>query len=120
MDDSHKDKTYLIAGGSKGIGLALTQQLLESGANVHVFSRTDGDLPENERLTHRVCDFSRDDFESVDPPNAIHGVAYCGNDQSTLVSGPQAGRFPKRLRGQHDGSSQVSQRLFKRIETGSH
>ena len=77
MNDSLKDKTYLIAGGSKGIGLALTQQLLKGGANVHVFSRTSGELPECERLTHHVCDFSSDDFESVDLPDAIHGVAYC-------------------------------------------
>ena len=77
MNDSLKDKTYLIAGGSKGIGLALTKQLLASGASVHVFSRTRGDLPEDERLTYKACDFSGDDFESVELPDAIHGVAYC-------------------------------------------
>ena len=77
MNDSLKDKTYLIAGGSKGIGLALTKQLLTSGASVHVFSRTRGDLPEDERLSHEACDFSGDDFESVDLPDTIHGAAYC-------------------------------------------
>ncbi len=77
MNDSLKDKTYLIAGGSKGIGLALTKQLLESGASVHVFSRTTGDLLESERLTHHVCDFSSEDFASAQIPDVIHGVAYC-------------------------------------------
>lgn len=77
MNDSLENKTYLIAGGSKGIGLALTQQLLASGANVHVFSRTRGDLPESDRLTHSVCDFSKDDFDSAQLPDSIDGVAYC-------------------------------------------
>ena len=77
MSDSLKDKTYIIAGGGKGIGLSLTHQLLEAGANVQVYSRTTGDLPSNDRLAHRVCDFSGDDFESVELPDAFHGVAYC-------------------------------------------
>ncbi len=77
MSDSIKDKTYIIAGGSKGIGLELSQQLLKAGATVHVYSRTTGDLPANDRLTHRVCDFSGDDFGSVELPEAIHGIAYC-------------------------------------------
>ena len=77
MSDSLKDKTYIIAGGSKGIGLALTLQLLEAGATVHVGSRTTGDLPTHERLSHHICDFSSDEFESAELPEAIHGVAYC-------------------------------------------
>lgn len=77
MSDSLKDKTYIIAGGSKGIGLTLTLQLLEAGANIHVYSRTTGDLPTNDQLTHQVCDFSGDGFDSVELPDAIHGVAYC-------------------------------------------
>ena len=76
-----KDNTYIIAGGSKGIGLALTQQLLEAGANVHVYSRTMGELPNDSRLAHRTCDFSlsddESDFELPDLPDTIHGVAYC-------------------------------------------
>ena len=75
--DSLKDKTYLIAGGSKGIGLAPTQQLLDSGATVHVFSRSRGNLPESQNLTHHACDFSGDDFESAELPATIHGAAYC-------------------------------------------
>jgi len=77
MNDSLKDRSYLIAGGSKGIGLALAQQLLASGARVHVFSRKRGDLPQSELLKHHVCDFSSDDFESAELPETIHGVAYC-------------------------------------------
>ena len=77
MNDSLKNKTYVIAGGSKGIGLELTQQLLNSGATVHVYSRTAGELATADNLTHHVCDFSTDDFESAELPAEIHGVAYC-------------------------------------------
>ena len=77
MIDSLKNKTYVIAGGSKGIGFALTQQLLDSGASVHVYSRTLGNLGTHDNLTHLACDFSSDDFESAELPAEIHGAAYC-------------------------------------------
>ena len=77
MNDSLKDKTYVIAGGSKGIGLSLTNLLLDAGAKVHVYSRTTGDLPVNDQLTHRACDFLDDDFELSELPVSMHGVAYC-------------------------------------------
>ena len=77
MNLSLENKTYLIAGGSKGIGLALSQQLLAAGANVHVFSRTAPALPQNDRLVHQVCNFATDEFEAFELPDAIHGVAYC-------------------------------------------
>ena len=51
MNDSLKNKTYLIAGGSKGIGLALTQQLATAGATVHVYSRSIGDLSVTDNVT---------------------------------------------------------------------
>ena len=77
MSDSLKNKTYVIAGGSKGIGFELTQQLLGAGATVHVYSRTTGELSTTENLVHHVCDFATDDFESAELPAEIHGVAYC-------------------------------------------
>ena len=77
MSDSLKNKTYIIAGGSKGIGLALTQQLANSGATVHVYSRSIGDLGVIDNITHHACDFSSDDFASAELPEEIHGVAYC-------------------------------------------
>ena len=77
MKTSLENKTYLIAGGSKGIGLALTSQLLAADATVHVYSRTEGDLPQSDRLVYHKCDFASDEFESADLPEKIHGVAYC-------------------------------------------
>jgi len=77
MNTSLENKTYLIAGGTKGIGLELTRQLLAADANVHVYSRTVGDLPQSERLVHHIFDFAEGDFESAELPETIHGAAYC-------------------------------------------
>ena len=77
MNKSLENKTYVIAGGSKGIGLALVHRLLAAGAIVHVYSRTVGDLPQSERLVHQIFDFADGDFESAELPDAIHGAAYC-------------------------------------------
>ena len=62
---------------AKVSALELTRQLLNSGATVHVYSRTTGDLGTAENLTHHTCDFGTDDFESAELPAEIHGVAYC-------------------------------------------
>ena len=77
MKTSLENKNFLIAGGSKGIGLALTNQLLAAHANVYVFSRTEGALPTAERLVYQSCDFSTDDFEATELPETIHGAVYC-------------------------------------------
>ena len=42
--DSFKNKTIAVVGGSKGLGLTLSQTLLEKGANVIVLSRSEGQL----------------------------------------------------------------------------
>ncbi len=77
MNFSLEGKTFLIAGGSTGIGNELARQLSESGANVHVFSRTQGELELGGPVTHHSCDFSTDDFESAELPETIHGAVYC-------------------------------------------
>lgn len=77
MNQSFVDKNYIIAGGSTGIGLALAQRLLESGARVTVYSRSQGDLAPRSNLTHHLCDFASDELELGSLPNEIHGVVYC-------------------------------------------
>ena len=67
----------MVAGGSSGIGLELTNQLLNAEADVHVFSRTAGSLSDNERLTHHIVDFSSDEMENLELPDVIHGAVYC-------------------------------------------
>jgi len=77
MENSLQEKVFVIAGGSKGIGLELVRRLSEAGGTVHVYSRTVGDLTADDQAIHHACDFGDDEFELSDLPEQIHGVAYC-------------------------------------------
>ncbi len=69
-------RTYLVVGGSSGIGLAITRKLVELGADVHVWSRSEpaefGRLP----VTHTVVDVGAE-LETVDLPEKLDGLVYC-------------------------------------------
>lgn len=65
-------KTYLVVGGSKGIGKALTQILLVH-SKVVVLSRSRPDL-EHANLTHYSCDITSDNLPEID---ALDGLVYC-------------------------------------------
>ena len=77
MKTSFSQKNIVIAGGSRGIGLALTHQLIESGAQVTVLSRSAGDLPHSTQVKHLECDFTTETIDSVSLPETIHGAVYC-------------------------------------------
>lgn len=66
--------TYLIAGGSKGIGLALVQLLREQGHRVIVLSRTRGELAAD--ITHYAVDFSHSDIVLPTIGEPINGIVY--------------------------------------------
>ena len=68
--------TYLIIGGSSGIGRALVDQLLSEGHDVHVWARDARDLPSS--VTFTTYDVTGDE----DPPKAgipdgLNGLVYC-------------------------------------------
>ncbi len=67
-------KTYLIAGGSSGIGRALSQQLLEGGHRVIVLSRERRDLPES--AEHYSVDFSSAELVLPEITAELHGIVY--------------------------------------------
>ena len=69
-------KTYLIIGGSHGIGLALTQKLAARGHEVIVLSRTPGDLRDLPNVTHYTFDVLQGDFPAAVLPAALHGLVY--------------------------------------------
>ncbi len=76
------DKTFLILGGSHGIGFGITERLLRGGGSVVVVSRTRGQLDSldpalSTRLTHHVADVTSDAIDTVEMPERIDGMAYC-------------------------------------------
>lgn len=68
---------FVIAGGSKGIGLALVDSLKPIAGHISVYSRNVDELNANENTSHHVCDFCDDDLNLESLPDEIHGVAYC-------------------------------------------
>lgn len=68
--------TYLIIGGSSGIGRALVDELLNAGHDVHVWAREARDLPSAVHFT------TYDVVGEADPPKAtvpaeLDGLVYC-------------------------------------------
>lgn len=68
---------YVVAGGTKGIGLALVNRLRATAARVDVYSRGIDDLQIDDVVRHHVCDFADPAASMTDLPEQIHGVAYC-------------------------------------------
>jgi NAD(P)-dependent dehydrogenase (short-subunit alcohol dehydrogenase family) len=68
--------TYLIVGGSSGIGRALVDELLAAGHTLHVWAREVRDLPASVTFTSLdVTDESADLRSAV--PEQVDGLAYC-------------------------------------------
>ncbi|WP_116106327.1 SDR family NAD(P)-dependent oxidoreductase [Lewinella sp. IMCC34191] len=68
--------TYLIVGGSSGIGRALVDQLLDQQHTVHVWARQQRDLPASVSFTS--VDVTADDQDwSTGLPDALDGLVYC-------------------------------------------
>lgn len=69
-------KNYIVVGGSQGIGLALTKQLVEEGHNLTVLSRTKGELDSISNVNHVTYDVTSG--EAIDlTVDSIDGIAYC-------------------------------------------
>jgi 3-oxoacyl-[acyl-carrier protein] reductase len=68
---------YVVAGGTKGIGLALVNRLRATAARVDVYSRGIDELTVDDVVRHYTCDFSDPAAIMTDLPDQIHGVAYC-------------------------------------------
>lgn len=68
---------YVIAGGSSGIGKALTERLLDQGHAVWVLARNTRELRPNSNLYFIETDFSLPAADIRGLPDTIHGLAYC-------------------------------------------
>lgn len=69
--------TYVIAGGSTGIGLELVRQLAPTAARVDVWSRATNELEPGGVIRHAACDFSVADGLLPELPDEISGAVYC-------------------------------------------
>lgn len=68
--------SYLIAGGTRGIGLELVRELAPSASRIDVWSRSAGELPIGGPVRHIACDVIGTD-PLPDPPESIQGAVYC-------------------------------------------
>ena len=69
-------KTYVVFGGSRGIGAALVSILLKDGHAVLNASRNDSE--ENHvNLSHHSLDVLEQNWDSLPALQEIHGLAYC-------------------------------------------
>lgn len=69
-------KTYVVFGGSRGIGAALVSILLKDGHAVLNVSRNDSE--ENHvNLSHHSLDVLEQNWDSLPALQEIHGLAYC-------------------------------------------
>lgn len=69
--------SFVVVGGSKGIGLGLVQRLNSEGHSVTVLSRTAEALEELTNVTHLACDVTTDEITADMLPDTIDGLAYC-------------------------------------------
>ncbi|MCI0495952.1 SDR family oxidoreductase [candidate division KSB1 bacterium] len=70
-------RNFLIVGGSSGIGLAITRQLVEQGHDVFVGSRSAGSIPAMNNVHHFQFDVLSDEIPLDKLPESLHGVVYC-------------------------------------------
>ncbi|MBR9987557.1 MAG: SDR family oxidoreductase [Desulfosarcina sp.] len=69
--------SFVVVGGTSGIGLDITRRLAANGCPVVVISRSGdrgADLP---GVTHLPVDVTRDEIDAGSLPDRIQGLAYC-------------------------------------------
>ena len=69
--------TYVIAGGSSGIGLGLVKKLSAEGHQTIVLSRTSENLQGIPGVAHLQVDLANEDVSKESLPEKIDGLAYC-------------------------------------------
>ncbi|MGB7346100.1 MAG: SDR family oxidoreductase [Pirellulaceae bacterium] len=71
------EASFVVVGGSGGIGLGIVQRLVADGQRVTVLSRTLGALNGLESVTHVPVDLVTDEVNSDMLPDQIKGLVYC-------------------------------------------
>ena len=68
---------YLIAGGSRGIGLELVGRLAPAAERIDVWSRSLDDLTPDATVAHTSVDFTDPAWAAPDLPESLQGAVYC-------------------------------------------
>ena len=71
------NKSFVVVGGSSGIGLEITRLLAKKAHKVRVVSRSADSLVDLGDVTHLRKDITSDPIGADTLPNKIHGMAYC-------------------------------------------
>ena len=69
--------TYLVAGGSRGIGREIVRLLAPGATRIDVWSRSAGDLAPDGVVRHAVADLTDATAPLPDPPESVQGAVYC-------------------------------------------
>lgn len=70
-------RTYVVAGGSRGIGREIVRRLAPMAERIDVWSRAVDELEPVGSVHHHPCDLSAPAGPLPEPPASIHGVVYC-------------------------------------------
>jgi NAD(P)-dependent dehydrogenase (short-subunit alcohol dehydrogenase family) len=70
-------KNIVVIGGSKGIGLAIVEQLVSQNINVTVISRNINEMNTHPLIHYIQKDITRDDLAPGELPEIIDGLVYC-------------------------------------------
>lgn len=71
------EKSFVVVGGSSGIGFGLVQRLAAAGHQITVLSRHARDLTNLQNVKHVVVDVTCDVIDKSMLPDEIQGLAYC-------------------------------------------
>ena len=69
--------SFVVVGGTSGIGLEITRRLAVKDCPVVVISRSAGSVAELPGVTHLPVDVTRDEIDAGSLPDRIQGLAYC-------------------------------------------
>ena len=70
-------RAYVVAGGSRGIGLEIVRRLAPTAERIDVWSRAVDELEPTGVVRHVACDLADPAAPLPEPPAAIHGLVYC-------------------------------------------
>ncbi|MFT4661239.1 MAG: 3-oxoacyl-[acyl-carrier protein] reductase [Patiriisocius sp.] len=107
-------KTYLIIGGSKGIGNAIVNRLCESHKTINI-SRTAPEISHT-NVTHYSCDILTDDLPDIEH---IDGLVYCpGSINLKPISGLDLDDFRADFEINVLGAVKAIQRYLPQLKKG--